>query len=89
MSTFSKVSKLPYSGFGNTHKNRWNSPFSALDASSIKFLATPDWMKPLTVSLLDAIMKLASPVTKCAYVQILVQYSKNCMKAYSAIYLKI
>ena len=70
VSTFSKVLKLPYSsGFGNTHKNWWDSPFSALDANSIKFLATPGWVKPPTVSLVDAIMKLASPVTKSAYVQ--------------------
>lgn len=41
----------------------WEVP-TALEGRSIKFLATPGCVKPPTVSLVDAIVKLASPVIR-------------------------
>ena len=50
-------------GRGNVHRNLCDSPFSLFDGISIRFLATPGWVKPPTVSLVEDIAKFASPLT--------------------------
>ena len=59
----SKLSTFPYTGRGNSHKNRWLKTFSAFPGNSIKDLATAGWLNPPTVRLV-VMEKYASPVTE-------------------------
>lgn len=52
-----------YRGFGNNQRKRCESPFSVLDGTSISDLATPGCVNPPTVKFVEAIEKLASPLT--------------------------
>ena len=59
-----KLSKFPYTGRGNSHKNHWLKPFSAFPGNSIKDLATASWLNPPTVRLVVFMETFASPVTE-------------------------
>ena len=74
--------KLLYRGAGKYHRNRWENPLSMLAGASIKDRATPGWVNPPIVIIVEDMAKFASPLT----VQKILYYLQTRLCKYYTIY---